>query len=215
MSVFELTEPSSALTSAREMDLKAFAKPGTQACIWQRPANPDISAFVAQWWHCMPEAWHLSVGLAELDADLASGLSPWQSLYPAGWMALCHDLRMLSQHFFALGTGPRINLSLQKISAQMCLRFHADHNQYRLLCTYLGAGTLWTPAENVHWEGEGTRSKVCHLYDEQAVHQLQAFDVILMKGRQHPDMQGRGQVHRSPPVSAEAPCRLLFKIESD
>jgi len=214
MFISTLAENNGVCVSTHDLSLNILKSPSTTACVWQRPAIPMIEEFVSLWWHCMPEAWHLSCTLEELQASVSGGLSPWQSLHPQGWLAFCRDLTLLGTYFFELGVGSELNLSLQKINEQMCPRFHADHNHFRLLCTYLGAGTIWTPADNVHWEGQGAASRVCHVDDEERIHQLQPFDVIIMKGRRHPDLQGRGQVHRSPPVAAEQPRRLLFKIES-
>ena len=56
----------------------------------------------------------------------------------------------------------RAEVQLQWVTQLLCPRFHCDANTYRMLCTYTGEGTLWTPWDNVRWENTRLPQNLIH-----------------------------------------------------
>lgn len=203
----------SVVRSSASLDIPAYQSPHCSAVIWERPQNSDIRHFAQALLPHMPRSLKALIRASAAE-DIAALLAPWQSLHPLGYRALCRDITTLSQLYQQANGAQSLEIQLQRVENDMCSRFHADSNHSRLLCTYVGAGSLWTPDDNVVWSSDLEKALVMGLKDSEAYAQVQAFDVFMMKGRRHPDMKSRGQVHRSPPISAEMERRLLLKIEN-
>lgn len=109
-------------------------------------------------------------------------------------------LDMFSCLFDVKSIGFRINT----LEHAMCPRFHVDHVPVRLVTTYGGAGTEWLPAACASLSELGPDA--CAVADEhsgiigipQAIQQLSAGDVALLKGENWAGNEGRGLIHRSP-----------------
>lgn len=178
--------------------------------IWQRGTRPQLQEAMRNWLRSNAQSLR-----AELDSDhdksellrLAQTIAPD---CPDTAAMLYEEFRSLCALFFHETQALRLDFYLQIVRDNLCTRWHADYNRYRLLCTYLGPGTLWTPALNVSWRG----TKIHSILDPEQIQQAQNFDVLLLRGRHHPEMLGRGLVHRSPELSAEQPLRLLLKIDA-
>lgn len=109
--------------------------------------------------------------------------------------------------------GRGLRAKLEVITRQSCPRFHADSVGVRCLCTYEGPGT-WVVANRFvkrKWSLDGTVAVVA--VDEAAAEQVQAWDLLYLKGNAFPGLYGMGAVHKSPEGASEASPRLLLTID--
>lgn len=100
------------------------------------------------------------------------------------------------------------------INTNMCRRFHTDINIIRLLCTYVGQGTMWLPNDQVNDKAfltQGGNEEI--VKDERHIQQVNTGDVLLLKGALYPD--GTPIVHRSPTIEETGETRLLLRIDID
>lgn len=112
-----------------------------------------------------------------------------------------------------------VHARLSVIADDACRKLHADHVSIRLLCTYVGPGTEWVEDADV------VRSNLCRidvdvptanrsvLRRPDAIRRCGAGDVLLLKGDAYRGNQGRGAVHRSPPIEGSGTARLVLKID--
>ena len=94
----------------------------------------------------------------------------------------------------------------------MCRRFHTDINSLRLLCTYVGQGTLWVPDEMVNHKAflnKGGNEEI--VTDESQIQHAGTGDVIILKGALYPE--ANPIVHRSPAIEGNGESRLLLRID--
>lgn len=197
--------------SGQIQDLAFIAQPDVNMAIWTRPAHSAIEAFLTVW---APEAPRLAwdTPSSQLAVQVADTFSVWRALHPAGCDALVADICLLATHFQQETQVPCLSVSLEAGTHARCTRFHADTNRWRLLCTYLAAGTQWVPDGCVDWI-PGAHGLTCVVSDTVAAATLAPFDVALLKGRLHPHTQGRGQVHRSPALDPAGPFRVLLRVD--
>ena len=105
-------------------------------------------------------------------------------------------------------------LLLATISTNMCRKFHTDVNDLRLLCTYIGPGTLWLPSEAVDLKtlkagGDDLQTAL----DPQHIQQAQTGDLVILKGALYPD--ANPVLHRSPTIEGKGEKRLLLRIDTN
>jgi hypothetical protein len=101
-------------------------------------------------------------------------------------------------------------LLLTTVSTNMCRKFHSDINDLRLLCTYIGPGTLWLPDEAIlHSAGKGQEVMV----DETQAQQARTGDAVILKGALYPD--ANPILHRSPTIEEQGEKRLLLRIDTN
>ncbi|MEM6264461.1 MAG: DUF1826 domain-containing protein [Bacteroidota bacterium] len=100
------------------------------------------------------------------------------------------------------------------ISNNMCRKFHTDVNDLRLLCSYVGPGTLWLPDEAIDHEASrdcGPREEVV-IYDH-LIQQAGTGEVVLLKGALYPG--AHPILHRSPTIEEHGERRLLLRIDTN
>lgn len=149
----------------------------------------------------------------DLEPQITRALVQAGATRDPAWVLLHTEILSLSRLFVGVTEASAVEIELRVLTDAHCTRFHADYNHSRLLCTYLGPGTLWTPHHNVLWCQDENPPCLQGLRDPARVRQMPAFAVGLLKGRLHPHMQGYGQVHRSPELPPGVPYRLLLKID--
>jgi len=87
-----------------------------------------------------------------------------------------------------------------------------------LLTTYVGPGTEWIPGHAVNRRVLDEPIECAHasnsaiVRDPSAVRRARAGDVMIMKGRRWPGEEGRGAVHRSPPIAGTGQRRILLMV---
>lgn len=100
----------------------------------------------------------------------------------------------------------------------MCPRFHVDKVPCRLITTYYGIATQWLPQYLVDRTklGAGCSGKTDEdsglLLEPNAIQQLEAGQVALLKGENWLNNQNAGLVHRSP-QPGEGEKRLLLTLD--
>jgi len=136
-----------------------------------------------------------------------------QTLIPgAAFAGLREDLALLSEMVGCLFGVSGVGLRVTALEKPLCPRFHVDRIPVRMLCTYGGPGSQWLPADAVSDElllpGQDQQGH----YPENRIEQLLAGQVALFKGDTWQDNDGRGVVHRSPPLSP-GQQRLLVTLD--
>jgi len=63
--------------------------------------------------------------------------------------ALLKDILSLLGHFKEITKTSTFRILLATVNTNMCRKFHTDINDLRMLCTYVGPGTLWIPDEAI------------------------------------------------------------------
>jgi hypothetical protein len=175
--------------------------PEKHLAIWQRQKQPTISRYFET---CFE---HLGLGLRTvyslqklkqaLMKDLPEGTGKTQVI---------EDIYLLSDMLCCLFDCEDVGIRLAPITSAMCPRFHIDKIPARLICTYLGNGTQWLPAEVVRHSklGHGANGLPDHesgLYcSPTEIQQLKSFDVGILKGSTWHDDETKAVVHRSCPI---------------
>lgn len=134
--------------------------------------------------------------------------------------ALVRDMEELAALLCQVTRSSGARVRFDVITGVQCPRFHVDNVKARLLCTYRGQGSQWIEEKDADLSklGEGAQG----LPDEQsglflrpdAVQTLPPFAIALLKGRQWPGNEGRGAIHRSPPLARHAGPRVLVAIDA-
>jgi hypothetical protein len=124
------------------------------------------------------------------------------------------DVSQLIALFEKVTKAATFRLMLATIDSNMCSRFHTDINNLRLLCTYIGPGTLWLPNQAVNYNAVKTRgSNEEMVTDQQLIQQVSAGDVTILKGALYPD--ANPVLHKSPSIENSGQKRLLLRIDTN
>ena len=98
---------------------------------------------------------------------------------PALLADITHVLRLFEQTTKAAN----LRVLLATVESNMCRKFHTDVNDIRLLCTYIGPGTVWLPDEAVNYEALKARKENDEIVlDQQHIQHVDTGDVVLLKG---------------------------------
>jgi len=127
---------------------------------------------------------------------------------------LFDDISHLLMLFEALTKASSFRLLLATVNSNMCRRFHTDINDLRLLCTYVGQGTLWLPDDSVNEKAlitGGDNEEI--VKDEKLVQQAGMGDVVILKGGLYPN--AIPILHRSPTIEDTGETRLLLRIDTN
>jgi hypothetical protein len=129
---------------------------------------------------------------------------------------LLDDVAHLLLDFARIALVKELRLSLSTVNTNMCRRFHTDVNDLRLLCTYVGPGTLWLPNDAVN--EQAIRRHDHHLPIERSpedVQQVGTGHVAILKGALYPGDPVSACVHRSPTIEETGQRRLLLRIDTN
>lgn len=182
--------------------------PDVNLAVWERQLPTHIQLFA----QCVLATGH---GLAEshvLDihedrplalTGLAQGFTDIEG--HAGFVA---DVAWLAEAFACLTGATRVGLRVRALSKAMCPRYHVDWVSLRLITTYAGIASQWLEEGAMPRTGLGDAD----IEPEQPPHQLQTGSVALFKGERWDGNQGRGIIHRSPPVEA-GQARLIMTLD--
>ncbi len=171
----------------------------TNLAVWRRQLPGAVQAFVAQL-AAQPGPLAESIALHCGAEDAAPDLSHLLAGHTAreGYAEFIADVAWLVSACGCLLGARRIGLRLRLLECAMCPRFHVDQVPLRLVTTYFGPGSQWCDGRP---EATGT-----------SVHALSCGDVALLKGERWAGNEGRGLLHRSPPVAA-GERRLLLTLD--
>ena len=105
-------------------------------------------------------------------------------------------------------------LLLTTVNTDMCRKFHTDINDLRLLCTYIGPGTLWLPDEIVDGKAlQAGKEDTEIVIDAQQIQQVPTGDVVILKGALY---AGANPIlHRSPSIKEHGEKRFLLRIDTN
>jgi hypothetical protein len=127
------------------------------------------------------------------------------------WVA---DMSRLTTFFCRLAGALPVTLRLETLVSDGCRRFHVDRTHLRLLCTYRGPATEWLRNEQVDWQALARGLPNAAILRTGVPQSWETFWVGIMKGTRFPNSQGKGLVHRSPPLSGSGQIRLLFCLDA-
>jgi len=118
------------------------------------------------------------------------------------------DVAWLAQAYGCLTGATRVGLRLRTLSKAMCPRYHVDWVSLRLITTYVGVASQWLEEDAMPRTALGDPAAE----PWQAPRQLKAGDVALFKGERWEGNEGRGIIHRSPPVET-GEARLIMTLD--
>lgn len=187
---------------------------GTNLCVWRRPLRASLRAWAAR---------ELGRGLvveattkARDGSAVAEGLCAELDRSP-GASLLAADIGRLVDRLRAVTGRPILQASLATVDTDKCRKFHVDYKSVRLVCTYAGPGTEWVDDAGVDRSALGHPAPCIDSANARivlragSVHRALPGDVVLLKGEL--GNEGRGVVHRSPPVEATHQRRLVLTLD--
>lgn len=125
-----------------------------------------------------------------------------------------NDIMALMGEFGDITQASQFRVTLTTVDSDMCRRFHTDINDLRMLCTYLGKGTLWVSEGG--WDrnflDQQSRDKE-FVPESKYIQQAKAGEVLILKGALHPT--GEAVLHRSPSIEELGEKRLLLRIDTN
>ncbi|MDO6563769.1 DUF1826 domain-containing protein [Amphritea sp. 1_MG-2023] len=171
--------------------------------VMQRSLPTDITGYCQALVECQP---HFNL------RSVIHHQSPTESLISLlpdlpGQAAFVEDLALLLDMYSCLFELDEVGLRLQVLDRAMCPRFHVDKLGCRLVSTYRGPSTEWLRNGDLDRTklGAGNRGlsdDASGLYSHAAsIQQLNAGDIVLLKGEGWYGNEGLGAVHRSPAVA--------------
>ena len=147
-------------------------------------------------------------------AEITNSLNAYFANELPEYNLLLEDILKLLGVFGQVTELSSFRLFLATVNTNMCRRFHTDINDVRMLCTYVGPGTLWAPDEAVnhkaYQKGSGNEEIIL---DESLIQQVNTGDVVILKGALYPD--ATPILHRSPSIEEHGGKRLLLRIDTN
>jgi len=167
--------------------------------------NEELSRIAEQPIEC-----RASGTVAEILAILSDYFDTQLPEYPL----LLGDISRLLELFERTTESSSFRLLLTTVSTNMCRKFHTDVNDLRLLCTYIGPGTLWLPNEAVNLKALQRRGEHQEIVRDQGqIQQVRTGHVVILKGALYPD--ANPILHRSPDIEKQGEKRILLRIDTN
>jgi len=130
--------------------------------------------------------------------------------------ALIADIMDLLALFEKVTKATTLKVLLATINTNMCRKFHTDINDLRLLCSYVGQGTLWLPEEAINRKTlDKSDNNDSIVKDKDLIQQVRTGDVALLKGAIYDKIGTKAVMHRSPPIEEIGETRLLLRIDTN
>ncbi len=146
--------------------------------------------------------------------EIRSILKDYFSGHLAKSPALFGDVTELLGLFEKTTQASSFRLLLTTVNTNMCRRFHTDINDLRMLCTYIGPGTLWIPDAFVNvkaYQSGGRNEEI--VTEETRIQQARTGDVVILKGALYPE--ANPILHRSPTIEKKGEKRLLLRVDTN
>jgi len=137
-----------------------------------------------------------------------------------GARPLLDDAVMFALWFKDLSSVQTVRFKLERVVGDECRAFHCDRNALRLISTYRGPTTEVALNDNVVRSALGqagresfdiTNARVVKRAHD--VFRLPVGAVAVMKGDAYPGNEGRGLVHRSPPLTGSGLVRVRLVVD--
>ena len=123
------------------------------------------------------------------------------------------DIMTLIGGFKDITKAFKYRVFLATVDSNMCRRFHTDVNDLRMICTYLGKGTLWVDEEGVDLDHLHAQSQKPEFEPaEECIRHSQAGEVLILKGALYPNAEAI--IHRSPTIENLGEKRFLLRVDS-
>jgi hypothetical protein len=192
--------------------LTRITEPGVNLAYWKRPVQEDVDILCRQM--IQQKVSTFAENLSEENADdrLYQYFAPLAGETHAKNL-LRKDIVVLLRQCLTISGRSYVKVLLKIIADDACTKFHTDGYDFRLLCTYVGAGTEWVPDSNVNRNQLVKGSNADIVNDLSFVQHLQPFEVAILKGEASYENRGKGIVHRSPGITARGEKRLLLRID--
>ncbi|MCE3013830.1 MAG: DUF1826 domain-containing protein [Proteobacteria bacterium] len=189
--------------------------PEVNTVLWQRSMPHFLEAWAAElnWEKVLPLSAELALSdLMDFEQSLRAEIRGWRKREPdmAAWVA--GDMRELVERFILQTGAQEVVAKIEPVTTDMCRLFHTDKNKLRMLCSYLGQGTILLSNDAVAREFLGQGDNDTIIKDPSGISQLNTLDVVILKGESWPDNLIGGAVHRSPPLRV-GERRILFKVD--
>ena len=137
-------------------------------------------------------------------------------LPPKDYNLLLKDIENLLRLFKTTSNSESFKLLLATVNSNMCRKFHADVNDLRMLCTYVGPGTLWLPDDNINREAlNNYENNESIVIDNNKIQQVETGSAVILKGAIYAKNTTNGVVHRSPTIEESGQKRLLLRIDTN
>ncbi len=148
--------------------------------------------------------------------QIVDALKEYLTAFPFETSAIRADIEFLLNVFQKVSESETFKVFFATINNNMCRRFHTDVNDLRLLCTYIGEGTLWLPEENLNRNAlDSMKDNENIVKDESMIGKVSSGDVAILKGCIYPAEGTRAVVHRSPTIEESGRERLLLRIDTE
>lgn len=212
-----LTEALSHLEVAELADLVRVREPDVVSVRLQRAAAGERAAELADFVsnHTLDEVCN-----ATWEDATARALAVTRSFPRLLQTKLASDIAELTRAFLRIADVPICRVALRVITRDACRRFHVDVVALRMLCTYVGPGTMWAAREHVNaaavdrMSSDAAADNRAIVPDPARVLSAGPMDVLLLKGTRFPGAGASGAVHRSPAAGSERQSRLVLTIDT-
>ncbi len=198
------------------IEMSAIREANCNLVHWPRPADPAILRFLETLTLRAPsfEPLQESMLATKVAERLSDHLTPYCRGHEDGFDRLCTDVGEMATSFAELASSPRLRVTFALVQHDMCRLFHTDAIELRLLCTYLGPGTLWVPDHFVNWDRMHEKSNEARVLDISQVQQCAPFEIAILKGAMYEPNDGQAVLHRSPTITEAGNNRILLRIDS-
>lgn len=138
-----------------------------------------------------------------------------KAIEPNEFHLLLNDIKNLLHTFNKITNAKSLQLLLATVNTNMCRRFHTDVNDLRMLCTYVGFGTLWLTEDNINRKALNTyKDNEFIVMDKNKIQQAESGSVLILKGEKYQKRTKNAVVHRSPTIE-NGEKRLLLRIDTN
>ncbi len=120
------------------------------------------------------------------------------------------DISMIATTFLKTLNANSVVIQLESVRENTCKIFHVDHNEYRLLFTYIGKSTEYLLDIDVNRKYLGSNRTHLIKKKNSSIQQVNQDSIAILKGLKKTH---NALVHRSPKYDQEP--RLLLRIDSN
>ncbi|HTJ48770.1 MAG TPA: DUF1826 domain-containing protein [Cyclobacteriaceae bacterium] len=179
---------------------------------FKREVDDDIESFARHLIQCGFKGISERVSRETISSIVNDKLNE-AGLYTIGKVKLIQDISRIARIFFTITQSHQIKLILKVVGDDACRKFHTDAYDLRVLCTYVGSGTEWIADQFVNRRKlvSGTNEEI--IRDFSKVQQTEPFEIAILKGEVKSKPNGKGIVHRSPPIQHIGGKRLLLRLD--
>jgi hypothetical protein len=199
-------------------DLSSIRQRNVNLVEYARPQDRFSNKSFEQAWSLMNlesnEEWEIEVNYKTAKAELGHNefKQRLQAKTAQNFTQLFLQVREAVSAYWSYIEKCDLRVRLNWITTDMCSGFHIDNNDYRLLCTLIGPGTIWLRQNDVNYEALENYDHCCIQRVGTSYQQVKTGSFVVIKGQRHPLNKGMGLVHKSPQIEEQRLKRLLLTI---